>query len=263
MRDLNISLVQTELVWQNARENRARLTDQLESLEPKQSDLVVLPEMFASGFTMEPEHVAEGMTGDTMEWLARQASRLEAVVTGSLVIESDNRYFNRLLWMTPDGLAGHYDKRHLFRMAGEQDHYHSGKARRIFTLDDWRICPLICYDLRFPVFSRGIDEFDLLIYVANWPAARASAWNTLLPARAVENLCYSAGVNRVGQDGRGIDYAGDSGVWNYLGNALVASSSKETVFSVTLSGEKLLRYRKKFPAHLDADRFHLDDSDAG
>jgi len=260
MRDLSLSLVQTPLHWHDPAANRAAF-ESLLNANAADSDLVVLPEMFTTGFTMDAQAQAETMQGESVAWLREQAAARGQTLTGSLVIEDQGQYFNRLIWMPPDGNGGWYDKRHLFRMAGEDETYSSGPARRIFRLGDWRILPLVCYDLRFPVWSRGADQFDLLLYVANWPAARRSAWTTLLPARAVENLCYAAGVNRIGSDDKGIDYAGDSGAWDFFGNSLVDAGDATGVFPVTLDGARLLRYREKFPAHRDADRFSLFDSD--
>ncbi|HHQ13799.1 MAG TPA: nitrilase family protein, partial [Chromatiales bacterium] len=218
-----------------------------------------LPEMFTSGFTMQPEDIAEDLHGPTLEWMQDVAKTHDLTLTGSYVVREAGQYFNRLIWMPPDGKFGCYDKRHLFRMAGEHQYYAPGRERQVFRLDGWRVCPLICYDLRFPVFSRGLDEYDLLLYVANWPAARRSAWTTLLPARAVENLCYVAGVNRTGTDANGIEYAGGSGVWDYLGRTLAEADDQPRNITVTLDGDALLRYRQKFPAHHDADRFQLLD----
>jgi predicted amidohydrolase len=260
MRNLTVSLLQTPLQWHEPDANRAAF-DALLDMTPNEADLVVLPEMFTTGFTMDAPAQAETMQGDTPLWLREQAVARGQTLTGSLIVEDNGRYFNRLLWMPPDGNVGWYDKRHLFRMAGEHEVYSAGRTRRIFQLGDWRILPLVCYDLRFPVWSRGADQFDLLLYVANWPQARRSAWNTLLPARAVENLCYTVGVNRVGSDGKGIDYAGDSGAWDFFGNTLVDAGDATGVFTVTLDGAALTRYRHKFPAHQDADRYSLVDAD--
>ncbi|MDJ0929087.1 MAG: amidohydrolase [Gammaproteobacteria bacterium] len=256
MNPLTVTLIQADLCWQDPVANRELIHDSIRSVGTP-GHLIVLPEMFTTGFTMDATTVAETMAGETVQWLQRMAADLGAVITGSLVIRDGERYFNRLLWVPPDGSVGHYDKRHLFRMANEQDHYAAGQKREVFRLGEWRICPLICYDLRFPVWSRGVDEFELLLYVANWPAARRSAWTTLLPARAVENLCYVAGVNRVGTDGNGRDYAGDSGAWDHLGRPVAQAGDQECVISAELDGDALLRYRQKFPAQLDADTFEL------
>ena len=259
MRDLKVSLLQTELRWHDPAANRAHFDGLIDALAPDEPDLVVLPEMFTTGFTMEPAAVAETMSGETVAWLALVARDYGITLCGSLVVEDGGRYYNRLVWMPPDGKPGWYDKRHLFRMAGEHEHYSAGTRRRVFELHEWRVCPLVCYDLRFPAWSRGRDEFDLQLFVANWPAARRSAWRTLLPARAVENLCYAVGVNRVGTDGNDIRYAGDSGAWDYLGSTLVDCGDEPTAVTITLAAAPLERYRRKFPAHLDADRFVIED----
>lgn len=260
MHNLTVSLLQTPLHWHEPAANRAAF-ERLLDATPGDADLVVLPEMFTTGFTMDAAAQAETMQGDTPRWLREQAAARGQTLTGSLIVEDQGRYFNRLLWMPPDGEGGCYDKRHLFRMAGEHEVYSAGQSRQVFRLGDWRIMPLICYDLRFPVWSRGADRFELLLYVANWPRARRSAWTTLLPARAVENLSYSIGVNRVGSDGMGIEYAGDSGAWDFFGNSLLDAGDATGVFTVTLDGAALARYRQKFPAHQDADRYTLIDAD--
>ncbi|MGI9330998.1 MAG: amidohydrolase [Gammaproteobacteria bacterium] len=261
MRNLTVSLLQADLHWQDPEKNQA-LFAKLAKQVPAQTQLLVLPEMFNTGFTMDTRAVAQPMDGPSIEWMRELARQHQLTVTGSLVIEDGGRFFNRLIWVPPSGDISSYDKRHLFRMAGEQEHFSAGSHRQIFYLDDWRICPMVCYDLRFPVWSRGINEFDLLLYVANWPAARRSAWQSLLPARAVENLCYCAGLNRVGTDGKGIEYAGDSGAWDYLGNAIADGGSKPEVITVEFNGARLTRYREKFPAHLDADSFSLRTDEA-
>lgn len=256
MQDLTITLVQSPLAWHDPAANRQHFGGLLRAL-PGPTDLVILPEMFTTGFTMDTRAQAESMSGPTIEWLAAMAAELDAVICGSLVIEDGGRYFNRLVWMPPDGRHRHYDKRHLFRMAGEHEHFAAGRDRLITQLKGWRVCPLVCYDLRFPVFSRGADAYDLLLYVANWPAARRTAWRALLPARAVENQCYVAGVNRIGTDGKGIVYAGDSGVYDHLGQPLADLGGEDGQVTLTLSLQALARYREKFPAWRDADPFTL------
>lgn len=246
------------LAWQDPEANRRRLGELIAAL-PGPCDLVVLPEMFTTGFTLEPEPNAEPMGGPSVRWLAETARRHGVTICGSLVIAENDRFRNRLIWMTPAGECRHYDKRHLFRMAGEERRYTAGAKRELVQLRGWRICPLICYDLRFPVWSRGADAFDLQIFVANWPAARQSAWRTLLPARAVENQCYCVGVNRVGTDGNGIAYAGGSLVADYLGNLTADLGAGESTVTVTLDGAALVRYREKFPAWRDADAFRVFD----
>lgn len=256
MRDLNIVLIQEKLAWQAPAENRARFETLLRHLD-EPADLVVLPEMFTTGFTLDAAANAETVGGATSRWMADMAGELGITLCGSLIVEDAGHYYNRLLWVTPDGRTEHYDKRHLFRMAGEHRHFSAGMQRRIFELHGWRICPLICYDLRFPVWSRGAAAFDLLLYVANWPAARRQAWRTLLPARAVENQCYVAGVNRIGVDGNNVRYTGDSGVFDFLGNTFMDCGGENLVAPARLERADLDEYREKFPAFLDADRFTL------
>ena len=255
--DLRLALLQTELVWHDPAANCAHFEQLLARVG--ETDLVILPEMFTTGFSMESAALAEPADGPTAVWLREQARRIGAVVTGSLIVQDeDGRHRNRLLWATPEGELLHYDKRHLFRMAGEHEHYAPGEQRLVLTLKGWRIRPLICYDLRFPVWSRAQDDTDLLLYVANWPAPRRGHWNRLLPARAIENLCYVAAVNRIGSDGNGHPYAGDSQVLDFQGEPLVEAGAVAGIFHTTLSAAALAGYRERFPAQRDADAFRLD-----
>ncbi len=263
---MNITLLQTELYWHDPVANRAMLEEQIAAL-PQSTDLIVLPEMFTTGFTMDAPAVAEPANLTTLRWLRQIAAQTGAVVTGSYVVRengpSGTQYANRLIWMQPDGQYNVYDKRHLFRMAGEDGIYTAGQQRIIKTWKGWRICPLICYDLRFPVFSRNASQtddsfaYDLLLYVANWPAVRRHAWNVLLQARAIENLCYVAGVNRVGTDGNGHAYSGDSALINFKGEVLFQQTEKPVAYQQTLSLDELNTFRQAFPANLDADAFTL------
>ena len=259
MQDLTVSIVQTPLYWQDASANRAMLEEKLWQLE-QPTDLIVLPEMFNSGFTMDAKTVAEPMNFHTFKWMKQMAAQHKAVITGSMVVSEGGQFYNRLIWMTPDGHYETYDKRHLFRMANEHDHYSSGKQRLIAEVNGWKVCPLICYDLRFPVWSRQrpLGRFDLQLYVANWPAPRTSAWDALLKARAIENLSYCIGVNRVGEDGNGIAYSGHSAIYDMKGDTLYHAESSDVIKTCTLSYEKLTAFRDKFPAHLDADDFSLN-----
>ncbi|HEY0940476.1 MAG TPA: amidohydrolase [Steroidobacter sp.] len=260
MSTLNVTLVQADLAWHDPEANRRRLQEHFAALG-SQTDLIVLPEMFTTGFTMEASSVAEAADGPSVAWLREQAARLGAVITGSIVTKEGDKYYNRLVWMRPDGTYESYDKRHLFRMAHEQDHYSAGSRRPIVELKGWKVLPLICYDLRFPVWSRnrigGGEAYDVLLYVANWPDRRRHAWQTLLMARAIENLSYCIGVNRVGEDGIGINYAGDSAAIDFLGQPMTQPSEQEFVATVTLHKAALDGFRAKFPAHLDADDFRL------
>ena len=256
--DLQLALMQTALVWQDPAANRAHFQALLQ--QARGADLIVLPEMFSTGFSMDSAALAEPEGGPSSEWLREQAQALQAVVTGSLIIQAaDGSYRNRLLWARPDGSLAHYDKRHLFRMAGEHKHYNAGDQQVLLEVKGWQVRPLICYDLRFPVWSRDPENTDLLLYTANWPAARRHHWNRLLPARAIENLCYVAAVNRVGKDGKGHAYSGDSQVLDFQGEPLLAPSDADGVLRVTLKAAELAAYRQRFPAHLDADAFNLTD----
>lgn len=262
--NLRLALIQPDTVWRNPEANRDRLADKIQACSGL-ADLIALPETFASGFGDAVVEDAEPMHGDTVTWLAEMAHAVDAVVTGSVVIRDCGQTFNRMLWAAPDGAVGKYDKRHLFRMAGEHQRYAPGRERQIFSVLGWRVCAQVCYDLRFPVFSRnrfdaelGVMDYDLLLYVANWPAVRRQAWQRLLPARAIENLSYCAGVNRVGTDGQGIAYAGDSVVLDPLGEALATADDQETTLLATLSRPELDDWRQRFPGYLDADRFALD-----
>jgi predicted amidohydrolase len=261
--NLKVTVVQTELTWHDAAANRARIERLMQPLAG-QTDLIVLPEMFTTGFTMATEEVAEPVDGPSTQWLRKMAAATDATITGSIVTEDRGRYFNRLIWMRPDGTFASYDKRHLFRMAREQEHYAVGQERLIVQIDGWKICPLVCYDLRFPVWSRnrmGTEAgYDVLIYVANWPDRRRYAWQTLLRARAIENLSYCVGVNRVGKDAQGHEYAGDSAVIDFLGQPLAEKSAAEFVATVSLDRAALDAFRAKFPANLDADEFSIEGS---
>lgn len=260
---LQVSLVQGATRWHDAAANREYYGNLVRTLRGR-SDLVVLPETFLSGFTNETLGHAEPMDGEGMYWLLALAADVGAVVTGSLVIREGQKCVNRLIWARPDGSFEYYDKRHLFRMAGEHERYVDGKQRLIVELNGWRICPQVCYDLRFPVWLRnrhdsasGRFDYDLILFVANWPAPRRNAWNTLLQARAIENLSYCIGVNRVGEDGNGIAYAGDSAAIDFTGNPLAILGAQEQVVTVTLDAAALAAFRQRFPAWMDADSFKL------
>jgi omega-amidase len=264
MQDLRISLVQGATRWHDPAANRDYYGDLIAPLAGK-TDLVILPETFTSGFSNDAIDQAEGMEGETVAWLLTQAELLGTAVTGSVQLRTADGVFNRLLWATPDGGLQCYDKRHLFRYANEHKRYAAGSERLTVELQGWRINPLVCYDLRFPVFARNrFDverpddlDFDLQIYVANWPAARAYAWKTLLRARAIENLCYVAAVNRVGTDGNGLEYSGDSAVIDFMGQPIAELPAEEGVVTTTISATQLAAHRERFPAMLDADRFSL------
>jgi omega-amidase len=259
MSSLRVSLLQQPLAWHDPAANRAHFEALLVPLAGH-TDLVVLPETFTTGFSMEVERLGEPAGGPSVEWLRRLAGALDAVITGSVITLEDGHYYNRLLWATPAGELRQYDKRHLFRMGREHQHFTPGGMAWSVAWRGFRICPLVCYDLRFPVFSRRRPEldYDLLLYVANWPAARADAWRQLLRARAIENQAYVVGVNRVGADGRGVPYAGDSAALDFLGKTLADAAGLAAVLTVELPLAALTAYRAGFPAHLDADRFTLE-----
>jgi len=257
---LRVTLVQQPLAWGDPAANRARFAGLLTPLAGA-TDLIVLPETFTTGFSMEVERLAEPAGGPTTTWLRDLAQELDAAITGSVITAEGGRCYNRLLWAQPGGATlRHYDKRHLFRMGREHEHFAPGAAAWSVPWRGFNVCPLVCYDLRFPVFSRrraGLD-YELLLYVANWPSPRAHAWSTLLKARAIENQAYVVGVNRVGPDGHGIAHSGDSAAIDYFGQPLAEAGSVPAVLTVELDAGRLRAFREKFPAHLDADRFTLD-----
>jgi predicted amidohydrolase len=259
MSRLRVTLVQQPLAWHDPEANRAHFEALLLPLAG-QTDLIVLPETFTTGFSMEVARLGEPANGPSAEWLNRLAARVDAVIIGSVITRDGDRYYNRLLWAQPAAEGRYYDKRHLFRMAGEHQHFTAGAAAWSVPWRGFRVCPLVCYDLRFPVFSRRRDQldYDLLVYVANWPAPRANAWRQLLRARAIENQAYVVGVNRVGRDGTGMQYAGDSAAVDYLGHTLAEGGDTALVMTVPLESGPLMAFRERFPAHLDADRFTLE-----
>ncbi len=263
-RDLRVSIVQADTRWHDAAGNRALYGDLARELKGR-TDLIVLPETFTSGFTNDTRDNAQTVNGDNMRWLRDLAAEVGAVVTGSMAIEEGGRFYNRLIWMRPDGTHASYDKRHLFRYANEHERYAAGADRLIVDLQGWRVCPLVCYDLRFPVFIRNRfagreaagRDYDLLIFVANWPSPRHAAWQTLLRARAIENLSYCIGVNRTGTDGNKLDYLGGSVVLHPLGTALVELGAQTQVATTVLDAAALRAHRERFPFFLDADEFTL------
>ena len=263
MEDLKVTLVQTQLQWEDVEKNISMFDGLLNGIK-EEPDLIVLPEMFSTGFTMNTS-IAETMNGKSIAWLKEKAKEKNCVITGSLMIRESGKNYNRMIWMQPTGNFETYDKRHLFRMANEQNHFTAGENKLIVKIKGWNVSPLICYDLRFPVWSRnaaasrgGAGWYDLLIYVANWPARRSLAWNTLVPARAVENQSYVIAVNRIGADGYNVDYSGDSSAYNPLGEKLSTIQPNESKHeTITLSWKFLQDYREKFPAMLDADDFEI------
>jgi predicted amidohydrolase len=284
---LHISLIESDLFWENPAQNQNHfekvLTDFFENEVNQETDIVVLPEMFTTGFSMNTDLAEAFGQGSTLNWMKEQAKKYDVAITGSIIIKQEKeiltqkksktevKFYNRLLFVEPDGNYNYYDKKHLFRMAGEHEVFTEGNWMMTFEYKGWKICPQICYDLRFPVFSRNTDlridkngkatdGYDILIYVANFPAARALAWNTLLPARAIENSCYCVGVNRIGTDGKGIDYQGDSAIYNPKGEKLECIKEqfeRTEILSYSISAMDLQDYRKKFAVYLDADDFKL------
>lgn len=253
---MKVAILQTDLTWENPIYNRLTIESKVLSCS-KKFDLLVLPEMFTSGFTMYPERVAETMNGETIQWLKGLAKAKKIAITGSLVIEENGNYFNRLIFVTPKGEIQQYNKRHLFTLAGEEKVYTKGEEKKIFEYKDWKICPQICYDLRFPVFARNVEEYDLLLYVANWPKVRIKAWDVLLKARAIENMCFTIGVNRIGKDGNGHDYIGHSQVLDELGNEIIPPFEDDDIQVIALNKKKMLESRSKLNFLNDKDEFEL------
>lgn len=269
MDDLKITIIQSSLHWENKEMNLIMFSQKINDIK-ESTDLIILPEMFTTGFSMSPKKFAEPMNGATVSWMKEKAKEKNCVITGSFICEENGKCFNRLVWVNPDGSFSTYDKRHLFRMANEDAHYSAGQKRIVVELKGWKINPMICYDLRFPVWSRNklvqgskVDknpqyEYDLLIYVANWPEVRSYPWKTLLLARAIENQSYVVGLNRVGNDGNKIYHSGDSAVINARGEIISRTKAQEeSTETITLNYSELLAYRKSFPAMLDADAFEI------
>ena len=261
MSTLTITTIQSNLFWEDKTANLQMLQQKIDSIEEK-TEIIILPEMFTTGFSMQAEQLAETMDGETVEWMKTISNKNGIVLTGSVMIEEAGKYYNRLIWMLPNGQYGYYDKRHLFAYGEEDQHYSAGNKRLIASVKGWKINLQVCYDLRFPVWARqkpeeGVAEYDLLIYVANWPERRSHAWKTLLCARAIENQCYVVGVNRVGDDAKNIHYSGNSLVIDPMGQVLYHMADEEDINTITLSKEKLVEVRTKFPFLNDADDFTI------
>ena len=273
MSQLTITTIQTKLVWEDKAANLQLLEEKINAIEER-TEIVVLPEMFSTGFSMQPQLFAETMDGETVDWMRRIAEDKRIIVTGSIIIKEDNHFYNRLIWMLPNGDVGFYNKRHLFAYAEEDKHYTAGNKRLIASVKGWKINLQVCFDLRFPVWARQAapspspplisaekkanPEFDVLIYVANWPEKRSHAWKTLLCARAIENQCYVVGVNRVGTDGHNINHSGNSLVIDPLGEVLYHMADEEDIFTITLQKEWLDEVRTKFPFWKDGDDFLIN-----
>ena len=269
MSTLTITIIQSDLKWEDKVFNLQQLEEKIKAI-PQRTQLVVLPEMFNTGFSMNAADLAEGMDGETLQWMRSVSKEQKIILTGSLIIAEEKQFFNRMVWMMPNGQMGYYDKRHLFAFAGEDKHYTPGSKRLIASVNGWKINLQVCYDLRFPVWSRQqkinaatetAAEYDLLLYVANWPARRSHAWKTLLCARAIENQCFVVGVNRVGNDAHGNYHSGDSMVLNPLGDVLYHCADREDVHTITLDMEDLNNTREALPFLRDADSFmlHLEE----
>ena len=260
-KQLDVTLVQTEIVWQAAQENchniAARLEQHLRTADSASTDLIVLPEMFNSGFTMNAEKVAETMDGATVQWMRTVADKYQAAVTGSLVIQDEGKNYNRMVFAKPGGQLEYYDKRHLFRMADEDKRYAAGDRQVTVDWAGWRIALNVCYDLRFPVWCRARNNVDLMLFVASWPAARRYPWQSLLKARAIENLSYVIGVNRIGTDANGIDHCGDSALIDYMGKEINSLQDRDCLINLSLDARALASYREKFPAWMDSDDFSI------
>lgn len=259
MRILKITTFQAYLFWENIEKNLQNLGLRLSSIREK-TDLIVLPEMFSTGFSMNPEKFAEEMNGKTMKWMLEQAKKFHSVVTGSMIIKEDHKYYNRLIWMRPDGTFEYYDKRHLFGLSDEDQHYTAGTKKLFVELNGWKICPMICYDLRFPVWLRNVnEEYDMLLIVANWPERRSLHWRTLIPARAIENQAFVVAVNRVGHDGNEIYHSGDSMCIDPLGKVVYYKPNDEDLYTFSINKEDLTHARTAFPFLKDADSFNLKE----
>ncbi|GAA4294442.1 amidohydrolase [Aestuariibaculum suncheonense] len=254
---LKLALVQSDLVWENPKANRKNFNEKIETIKGK-VDIIVLPEMFTTAFTMNAEAVAETMDGKTLSWMQKTAEKTGAAITGSIIIEDDKTYYNRLLFVEPSGVVSFYDKRHTFTLAGEDKVFSKGDKKVIIEYKGWKICPQVCYDLRFPVWVRNVEEYDVLLYVANWPKPRIFAWDTLLKARAIENMCYCIGVNRVGLDDLQNEYCGNSEVYDVLGNAISKlKPNRDMIDVVTLERNHINFYRNKLKFLEDKDAFIL------
>jgi len=253
---LTVSLIQSNLSWENKQANLRMFEEKIAEL-PKESHVVLLPETFSTGFSMRPEVLAETMEGETLAWMKTVAAKYRKIIAGSIIIEDGGHYYNRLIWMQPNGIAHHYDKRHLFGYGGEDQHFSPGDKRLIVQVNGWKICLMTCYDLRFPVWARQSRDtlYDILVYVANWPQKRNIAWKTLLQARAIENQCYAIGVNRVGIDGKDNYHSGDSSFIDPMGNILWQYSDAEAVFTYSFQKENLEEVRQHLPFLQDADNF--------
>jgi len=251
---INVTLIQSDIIWENRILNLKKYQEKIDKIGS--TDLIILPEMFTTGFSMNPEDISETMNGETIQWMKDNASKMNSAICGSIIIEEGDKYFNRFIWVNPDGSIHQYDKKHLFSFAGENKNYTAGNEKIIIEYKGWKICPLVCYDLRFPVWSRNSEDYDLLIYVANWPTKRKLAWKSLLVARAIENQCYVIGVNRVGYDENNY-YSGESKLVNALGETLYVNSHVEDIYKTTISKYELNKVRAQLPFLNDKDNYKI------
>ncbi len=259
MDNLKITTFQGHLFWENIDKNLQNISLRLSGLRTS-ADLIVLPEMFTTGFTMNAGKLAEPMNGKTMQWMETTAKKFNCVITGSIIITENDRYYNRLIWMRPDGSFEHYDKRHLFALGNEHQTYTAGTKKLLVELNGWTVCPMICYDLRFPVWMRNVNaEYDLLLVVANWPERRSLHWRTLIPARAVENQAYVIGLNRFGYDGNEVFHSGDSMCIDPNGKVIYYKPNEEDLYTFSINAEELIKTRRAMPFLKDADHFRIDD----
>ena len=256
-RFLKITILQSTIIWQNNSENLSQFSEKIKKIEGE-TDIIILPEMFTTGFSMEPQDIAEKMDGKTIQWMRNISKESNCAIAGSLIIKEDDKYYNRFLFVYPSGEINQYNKRHLFTLAGEDKIYTAGIEKIIIDYKGWKICPLICYDLRFPVWARNVENYDILVYVANWPKPRINAWDSLLMARSIENMCYTIGVNRVGVDGSKLEYNGHSAVYNCLGEKIgMTEENKEITLSVTLDKDHISEARNRLPFLNDKDSFKI------
>lgn len=257
IKKLRIHIIQPDIAWENPMENKKKYEEWLDNLATEEEDLVLFPELFLTGFTMNSSQLGENMEGKGVTWMKQMASKYSIIIAGSHIIKVSGHCFNRFLFVFPDGKVNYYDKRHLFRMGDEHEHYSKGNTRKVFNIANWRILPVVCYDLRFPVWIRNRNDYDVMICIANWPSVRQQVWNNLLVSRAIENMSYVVGVNRIGTDGRNINYEGGSQGIDPKGDVILKSDNREGIFSLTLDNDPLEHFRKSFPVHLDADDFTL------
>jgi predicted amidohydrolase len=255
--DLKVSIIQTDLAWENKSKNFKHFEELINAIE-LDTNLIILPEMFTTGFSMNAENLYDSPEGETLDWMKKNSKIKDVAITGSVIIKENGKFYNRLYFVKPDGSFHTYDKKHLFTLAGEHNHYSAGQKKLIVNYKGWKICPLICYDLRFPTWARNTEDYDLLIYIANWPQKRVSAWDALLKARAIENMSYCIGVNRIGEDGNGFPYTGHSAIYDALGERISTDLfEKAYVETKTLSKQHLIDIREKLGFLKDRDRFKL------